>query len=245
MAKKVLILLGFFVLGSVSTGALVFLALSLTSKPKVDEIEQSDNTQTPVVDESEEIAFDDGYYTVTYDKCGLTFPFPEAVGFEYLNTSINTGRDPQTLDSNLGWHITDFEGDGTGIFGGLFENNVRISLVPLPYTTQLGGSYVSASVFLSCDENSNKSLSATLEEIKDELSNLSTDMMTFEIIDEEESTYGGYDSIEFKVRGGMSAENVYILVRNDENIYIVTKFGMSEDAKISETEDYIMNNFKF
>jgi hypothetical protein len=240
--KKILFAFLFILIGLLLGAGAMFALNKLNEKPAP--IVEDNNEEVPVEDENNLVTYADGYYSVYYQQCAMSLPFPEATEFSYLDSNSSDFVE-SALDSDKGWYLKDSEvvADQTMFFKH-FEKQVAVSLVALPHATTLGSDYVAAHVSVMCYSDTAEKLEEAFARIKSEVDSAESieEFEPFKLTDKKVVMYNGEEAIQFQIKGGFFGDTVYTLLRNDTHVYLIQNITMSSDEKIEETSEYIEKN---
>jgi hypothetical protein len=203
-----------------------------------EQLEDEDDIVT--TDHEDLTTYAEGYYSVYSQKCGMTFPFPEAETFKYLE---DLGAPAAVGDKNKGWYLSDSaSAEGYTSFGNVFDHQIMINMTALPFTDHLGSGYTSGNIVFNCKEDINTTLDELMDEFEDLVVEMNGGAAFFLTIDDVKNTkLNGNDAISFMLKGGM-VDLEYTITRNDTHIYMISSFIGSPDTKIREAAEYIVEN---
>lgn len=252
--KKFLFALLFLLLGALIASSGIFAVAKIqenqakSAAGDTDTDVEDDTTDLETTEGAPLVVFDEGYYSVYYQQCDITFPFPEAVNFSYLDTNSDDHVE-SGLDNDRGWYLQDRLVDPTQtMFFDHFERMVQVSISGLPYREIPGSGYVPALVEVQCYADTTETLDAAFARIQAEVDAIpgSED----ELIGEEpfaiesivETTYNDLPAISFEITGGFFGASSYTLVRNDTHVFVIQDIVLSEDEQIQDAAAYIRAN---
>jgi hypothetical protein len=226
----------------------MFALSKLNEKPAP--IVENNTTQEEVEDHEDLVTFADGYYSVYYQQCGITLPFPEASEFAYLDT--NSAEHVESgMDNDKGWNLSDRAVDPTQTsFFKYFEREVTIGLTTLPGRTAPGNDYVPAHVGVMCYQDTTETIEESFERIEDSVNEFAASAIMLEgepfgIDNKKVTTYGEVPAITFNIVGGFFGGMDYTLVRNESHVFVISTQTMSQDDNVTDTVDYISKNVSF
>jgi hypothetical protein len=204
-----------------------------------EQLEDEDDIVT--ADHEDLTTYAEGYYSVYSQKCDMSFPYPEAMTFEYLQ---DYGAPAAVGDKNKGWHLSDHLApeEAHNLFESRFDHQIVIAMTGLPYTEHLGSGYTSANLVISCKEDLVTDIEKLMDDMENSLPALNNSgAFTLTINDIKDTEVNGNEAISFNLSGGM-VDLDYIVTRSDTHIYLFSSFVGSTDPKIQNAAEYIVEN---